>query len=330
MTATVGTAITPITFRTTRADATATLSGTLPAGLDFDSANKQITGTPTTAKTATDYTITFAGDGTNFTGAVIDDITITVNAATVTGLTVATPLTVTGGSDITPITFTTTPAGATGTLSGTLPAGLSFDSANKQIKGTPTAVSAATDYTITFTGNGIFTGSATATVNIKVNLGIGVSYKGGIVFYLDGKGGGLIAATSDHSSEVDWGGAYEGTEITGGADGSGSGTGKQNTADIVAQYKDNGGTAYAAKVADDYSVTVDGVTYSDWFLPSKDELKQMLENKDKIGGFSTVALTTGYWSSSEQASRYAWKETDTRQVSSQKYYPNWVRPVREF
>ena len=163
--------------------------------------------------------------------------------------------------------------------------------------GTLTTAKTATNYTVTFKGDGTnYTGSAKATVNIKVNLGIGMSYQGGKVFYLDGKGGGLIAATSDHSKFVQWGGY--GTSITG-ADGTAIGTGKQNTADIVKQL---GSGNYAAKVADDYSVTDGGVTYSDWFLPSRDELNEMYKNRGKIGGFSVVS----YWSSSEASSTNAW------------------------
>ena len=36
------------------------------------------------------------------------------------------------------------------------------------------------------------------------SLQIGDSYQGGIVFYLDGSGGGLIAATSNQSSGIAW------------------------------------------------------------------------------------------------------------------------------
>ena len=51
-------------------------------------------------------------------------------------------------------------------LTGTLPAGLSFSTSTGAISGTPTAVSSATTYTVTATNSG---GSATATVTILVN-----------------------------------------------------------------------------------------------------------------------------------------------------------------
>ena len=56
----------------------------------------------------------------------------------------------------------------------------------------------------------------------------------------------------------------------------------------------------AAKVAEDYSVTDNGVTYDDWFLPSLEELKEMRSKKDSIEAAAGVAeLNFVYWSSSE-------------------------------
>ena len=44
--------------------------------------------------------------------------------------------------------------------------------------------------------------------------------------------------------------------------------------------------------------------YNDWFLPSKDELNVLYQNRTLIGGFST---SNNYWSSSEY-SEYAINE----------------------
>ena len=62
-------------------------------------------------------------------------------------------------------------------------------------------------------------------------LDIGDSHQGGIIFYLDGNGGGLIAAPTDHPTNAEWG-CYE--SAISGADGTAIGTGNQNTIDIVA------------------------------------------------------------------------------------------------
>jgi hypothetical protein len=87
-----------------------------------------------------------------------------------------------------------------------------------------------------------------------------------------------------------------------GADGIGIGTGAQNTIDIVnancSPY--NSGNPIAANICD--TLTLGG--YSDWFLPSKDELNAMYSNIGQgnvlglgtnVGGFPY----TNYWNSSE-------------------------------
>ena len=53
-------------------------------------------------------------------------------------------------------------------------------------------------------------------------------------------------------------------------------SGYTNTIDIIA-VESTGGTVswYAAQMCDDYSVTVSGVTYNDWYLPSHNELSSM-------------------------------------------------------
>ena len=89
------------------------------------------------------------------------------------------------------------------------------------------------------------------------------------------------------------------------------GTGKTNTqllvdamgAEAYSSRSGSGKTAYyAAKLCDDLTYTYKGVTYSDWFLPSKDELNLMYTQLKANGmGFFSNAY---YWSSSE-SSNYA-------------------------
>ena len=66
------------------------------------------------------------------------------------------------------------------------------------------------------------------------------------------------------------------------------GQGQTNTTAMMGQAGYTGG---AAKVCNDYSITVNEITYSDWFLPSKDELNQMYENKAAIN--SAAAANSG-------------------------------------
>ena len=122
---------------------------------------------------------------------------------------------------------------------------------------------------------------------------IGESYGGGIVFYIYDNGQhGLIAATADQSTGIRWyGGTYTNTRAR--ADGVGAGL--KNTAIIIANQGPVDGNAFAATVCNEYSVTVAGVTYGDWYLPSKHELHLLFINRVAVGGFSS----TNYWSSSE-------------------------------
>ncbi|MCP3906895.1 MAG: DUF1566 domain-containing protein, partial [Oceanicoccus sp.] len=122
---------------------------------------------------------------------------------------------------------------------------------------------------------------------------IGDYYQGGIIFYVDGSGGGLICAIYDQSAASEWG--CKGTEI--GADGWAIGTGSQNTIDIEAACTTPG-------IAADICANLSLNGYSDWFLPSLYELNEMYINKATINaaamplGGSAFASAV-YWSSSE-------------------------------
>ena len=107
---------------------------------------------------------------------------------------------------------------------------------------------------------------------------------GGLVFYVTDDGlHGLEAAPVDQSSAI-WG--CVDIDITGAA-GTAIGTGAQNTAAIVAGCPEAG---TAAKVADAYALN----GFTDWFLPSLDEMRPMLAYEIFVlGGFAADA----YWTS---------------------------------
>ena len=98
--------------------------------------------------------------------------------------------------------------------------------------------------------------------------------------------------------QFEWG-CY-GTSISG-ADGQAIGTGYQNTIDIVAGCSE---THIAASVA----LSLHSVNFSDWYLPSKDELLLMYNMigysylQANIGGFQDEV----YWSSSNNDTYTAW------------------------
>jgi len=150
---------------------------------------------------------------------------------------------------------------------------------------------------------------------------IGQSYQGGIVAYIDSSGThGLIAAPSDLGG-APWGCYSYGATISG-ADGTAIGTGNQNTIDIMTGCNEAG---IAARLCGD--LVLGG--YSDWYLPSKDELNKLYINRVVIGGFAN----SRYWSSSEFSGSDAWDQDflyNGNQYNEPKYIGFIVRAVRVF
>ena len=179
--------------------------------------------------------------------------------------------------------------------------------------------------TIGLTGATGSVGATGATGGYPVHA-IGESYGGGIVFYVyDGGQHGLIAATADQSTGIRWyGGTYTNTR----ARANGIGAGLKNTAIIIANQGPVDGAAFAATVCNEYSVTVGGTIYGDWYLPSKDELNLLYLQKTVVGGFAS----NDYWSSTEDDLNYAWDQFfgGGAQYSFNKNNTAYVRAVRAF
>jgi hypothetical protein len=106
---------------------------------------------------------------------------------------------------------------------------------------------------------------------------------------------GLISASSDQSTGIQW---YNGTYTVTGASGTALGTGQANTTAIV---NNQGAGSYAAQLCID--LVLNG--YSDWFLPSIDELNKLCLNRIAIGGFAN----NYYWSSSEYDINNSWGQS---------------------
>jgi prepilin-type N-terminal cleavage/methylation domain-containing protein len=154
--------------------------------------------------------------------------------------------------------------------------------------------------TVTIVGG---VGSITETKN-EPAFAIGQAYNGGVIAYIDSSGQhGLISSKNDISYGSYWHNSNSGNT---GASGTSVGSGNSNTSLIVGLY---GSENNAAKMSYDYSMEYQlpkpekgFVTYSDWYLPSKEELNLLFSNKDYIGGFTNLC----YWSSSESSSEKAW------------------------
>jgi hypothetical protein len=146
----------------------------------------------------------------------------------------------------------------------------------------------------------VLTTSATGTLTWTGTHFIGESYGGGIVFYVYDNGKhGLIAATSDQSMGTRW---FGGSSTNTRARADGVGAGFKNTSIIIAVQSGTytpayDGAEFAAAVCNEYSVTIDGVTYGDWYLPSKHELNLLFLQRAIVGNFPNVSGS--YWSSTE-------------------------------
>ena len=164
---------------------------------------------------------------------------------------------------------------------------------------------------------------------------IGEQYGGGIVFYVfDGGRHGLIAAAEDqliNGFGIEWDYSYPTTFIR--ASGDGIGAGLKNTSIIIAR---NSLYPTAASVCNEYSVTVEGLKYGDWYLPSKFELDLLSKKTSIVRGFNSGFR---YWSSTEFDQGSAWCQFLVQdaiwaggedKISVNKNSRFRVRPIRMF
>ena len=341
----VGTDITTVGTLIAGAVPYSLLTGTVPTFNQNTTGNAATATTATTAGTAT-TTIGNAGTATKLAtartinGVAFDgsaDITITSSAdagtltgttlkSTITGSSLATVGTITsgvwsgtavavekGGTGLTSAgtngqvlsttgsgTLTwTTPSTTATAYSGTLPVanggtGAATLTANNVLLGNGTsALQAVAPGT---TGN-ILTSNGTTWISAAASGGggthtIGESYGGGKVFYVTTDGlHGLIAETQDQSLSSNWYGAQNNISISG-------------------------------------NHSAAGALFTDWRLPTRDELNLLYSKKVTVGGFASI----NYWSSTEADYVNAWSQNFNG--GGQFYYAKgdtyYVRAIRAF
>ena len=215
-------------------------------------------------------------------------------------------------------------------------------------------------YTLSGVAANFFTVTGASSVANAVSAGVvtavfpGVVYSvgdigpaGGVIFItpqsrLNGLGGdSYYEATVTDLAQRRWCTGPNSASVVGAA-GTSIGAGKSNTAEIVGGTVGANCTGGAAVTANDY-VSAGTSQYSDWFLPSKDELNQLCRyakaeplSADSCGG--GLNTREGFpslfqWSSSELDAIEAWQLslsngqwfTDVKEASEAN-----VRPVRSF
>ena len=190
-TGTVGTAISTYTITATN-NPTIFSASNLPPGLSINTANGQITGTPTASGT---YNVTIGADNGNGDGAQTKTLVYTINAADIPAITSATTATGTVGQ---PFNYTTTATNSPTSYSATgLPTGVSINSNTGVISGTPSVAG-----TYSATVNALLSGHGTGSQSVTFTIAAATDYVYGGTGALDAYGSWYAYNGSNGASTV--------------------------------------------------------------------------------------------------------------------------------
>jgi hypothetical protein len=246
--------------------------------------------------------------------------TLATTATTATNATTAGNITATSNTTLTSLSSLST----VGTItSGTISLSTNIKTTSTITAGTVTYpnVHGTANQVLTTTGSGTLTWTTPSSGSSNTHS-IGEAYGGGVVFYTwDNGTHGLIVAKTDQCCFASTSGKfYAGTNTRtmalngrGGAStsaetsyativGGGVGAGKKNTLLILSSQGYGDGSMYAARYANEYSVTEGGVLYDDWYLGSVDEYHLLANNYtliNSVAGFTEVQADKDYWTSTE-------------------------------
>lgn len=184
--------------------------------------------------------------------------------------------------------------------------------------------------------------------NITVITRPGDKAGGGIVFYVDAarEHGFIVSPETTGTATEQFGPEVAPADAAGTSEALGNGA--ENTRHIVAKmaqlraandWPEWRNAKIAAELCAEYTRTENGLTYSDWFLPSREELVEVFKVKALLQAAGASISANNYWTSSEPEGNAGWAAyyvnfyEDTDIVSEFVSKSGWkigVLPVRAY
>lgn len=184
------------------------------------------------------------------------------------------------------------------------------------------------------------------TITIETNVGDELG--GGIVFWVDANKahGYIVSKTNTGTPTEQFGPEVDLVNAAGTSQAMGSG--KSNTKKIVEKmvqlreqynWPEWRNVKIAAELCNEFSVTENNLIYTDWFLPSREELIELFKVKSMIASKGYAIPANNYWTSSEGEGNTGWAAyyvnfyEDANIISEFVSKSGWkigVRPIRSY